>query len=88
VSGKLLWSVSTGAYTLGQIAVSSKAVYLVQEKFVASVPRSRGERNFAVLRALRTTDGSDLWQKEVENTVGQTNLSYVSINLQAGDQTV
>jgi outer membrane protein assembly factor BamB len=88
VSGKLLWSVSTGEYTLGQIAVSSKAVYLVQEKFVASVPRSRGERNFVVLRALRTTDGADLWQKEVENTVGQTNLSYVSINLQADDQAV
>lgn len=87
-NGKLLWSVSTGEYTLGQFAVNSKAVYLVQEKFVASDPRSRGTYNVAIIRALDATNGMELWQKEIENTVGQTPLSYSGTVLQADDSAV
>ncbi|MEO8973118.1 MAG: PQQ-binding-like beta-propeller repeat protein [Ktedonobacteraceae bacterium] len=87
-SGKLLWSVSTTEYTLGQFAVNSKAVYLVQEKFVESDPRPRGTYNVAIIRALDATNGMDLWQKEIENTVGQMPLSYSGTVLQADDSAV
>lgn len=87
-SGKLLWSVSSGEYRFGQFTVSSKAAYLVQQKFVPTALRPNGEPDVVELRTLRLTDGAELWHKEVENTLNQPSLFYIDIDLQADDQTV
>ncbi len=81
-SGKLLWSASAGDYTLGQIAATDKAVYLVQAKYT---PASRLPYDSEIVRALRLNDGTPLWQKEFRNTP-QTSL--LPMRLQADSQAV
>ncbi|MEO8972687.1 MAG: PQQ-binding-like beta-propeller repeat protein [Ktedonobacteraceae bacterium] len=86
-SGKLLWSVSTGEYVLGQggqIVVTSKAVFLLQWKLVVDTPEPSYS---ALVRALRLSDGGEIWQKEVANLTGGANFPNL-LSLQADDQAI
>jgi len=80
-SGRSLWQISAGTYDyIGSMAFSSQAVYIVEEGF----GKSPNDPSYVhLLRALRTSDGTEIWRGAVDKTD-----NTVPYQLQVDDQRV
>ena len=87
-SGQRLWSVASDAgYDAGALVVTGNAVYVEQEAyFLPAAQRETYDK--AVLRALHLNDGTEIWRREVANTITDHLSSLVDVDIQADEQTV
>jgi outer membrane protein assembly factor BamB len=87
-SGNHLWSASPDAgYHAGELVVTGNAIYVEQE--ANFLPASQGNiYDSAILRALRLSDGTEIWRREVANTINDHVSSLVHVDIQAGERTV
>lgn len=87
-SGKRLWSASPNAgYHPGELVVAGNAIYVEQE--ANFLPATQGNTyDSAILRALRLSDGTEIWQREVANTLTDDLSSLVHVGIQADERTV
>lgn len=83
-NGNRLWSTSADAgYIIGNLAVAGNTVYVEQEKYFLPTPQGS-----AILRALRLSDGTELWRRDVASTISGYLLAPVHVSIQADEQAV
>ena len=87
-SGNHLWSASPDAgYHAGELVGTGNAIYVEQE--ANFLPASQGNTyDSAILRALRLSDGTEIWRREVANTITDQLSSLVHVSIQANERTV
>lgn len=87
-SGKHLWSASPDAgYHAGELVGTGNAIYVEQE--ANFLPASQGNTyDSAILRALRLSDGTEIWRREVANTITDHLSSLVHVGIQADERAV
>ena len=87
-SGNHLWSASPDAgYHAGELVGTGNAIYVEQE--ANFLPASQGNTyDSAILRALRLSDGTEIWRREVANTINDHLSSLVHVGIQADERTV
>lgn len=87
-SGTHLWSASPDAgYHAGELVVTGNAIYVEQEAYL--LPAAKGNTyDSAILRALRLRDGTEIWRREVANTLNDGLSSLVHVGIQADERTV
>jgi outer membrane protein assembly factor BamB len=87
-SGKHLWSASPDAgYHAGELVGTGNAIYVEQE--ANFLPASQGNTyDSAILRELRLSDGTEIWRREVANTINDHLFSLVHVGIQADERTV
>jgi len=87
-SGNHLWSASPDAgYHAGELVGTGNAIYVEQE--ANFLPASQGNTyDSTILRALRLSDGTEIWRREVANTITDHLSSLVHVSIQADERTV
>lgn len=87
-SGQRRWSASPEAgYAADEFVVTGNAVYVEQEAYF--LPATQGNTyDRAILRALRLDDGSEIWRREVANTITDQLSSLVQVSIRADERTV
>ena len=82
-SGNVLWSASPDAgYHTGELVVTGNAAYVEQEAYF--LPASQGySYDSAILRALRLSDGTEMWRSEVAHV-----FDLVDVGIQADERSV
>jgi outer membrane protein assembly factor BamB len=84
MTGRRLWSASTDTnYQLTQLVVTKGAVYVEQEAYTLPASAAGNMYDSAVVRALRLSDGHQVWRQEVANV-----SDLVRVSMQADAQSV
>ena len=89
MTGARLWSATTDAtYQITQLLVTKGAVIVEQEAYFLHGSQQGDTYDSAVVRALRPSDGHQLWRQEVANTDENGLLGLTRVSVQADEQTV
>lgn len=88
-TGARLWNApAVASYQITQLAVTKSAVYVEQEAYFLRGPQRSDTYDSAIVRALRLSDGHELWQREVANTIDDGLLQLARVSMQADEQAV
>ncbi len=89
-NGDRLWSISEhSGYFINGLVESAGTLYVEEEAdFLPAAQTEKTTYDSAILSAFHLNNGTEIWQREVANTLADSTLSLVGVSIQADEHAV